>query len=76
MLKNITRLEVNINDKSYQFHCDMDSPLGDVKEALFQYQKYIGQVEDHVKKQLDEKKAKEEADKLASEEITEAVIQG
>lgn len=49
MLKNISRLETKINEKNYQFLCDMDSPLPEVKEALFQFVKYVGQIEDQIK---------------------------
>ncbi len=60
MLKNISRLENKINDKTYQFLCDMDSPLPEVKEALFQFVKYVGQIEDQIR-------AKQEQDKLDAE---------
>jgi hypothetical protein len=49
MLKNISRLECKIKEKIYQFTCDMDSPLDEVKEAIFQFLKYIGQIEDSIK---------------------------
>lgn len=48
MLKNISKLEVVIGEKVYQMICDSDSPLEHVKEALFQFQKYVGQVEDAI----------------------------
>ena len=51
MLKNITQLELKIGEKLYRLYCDIDSPLEHVKEALFQFQKYVGQVEDAVKAQ-------------------------
>jgi len=54
MIKNITRLEQVINGKLYHFTCDMDSPLADCKEALFQFLHYTGQVEDLVKKQTEQ----------------------
>jgi hypothetical protein len=57
MLKNISRLETKINEKTYQFLCDMDSALPEVKEALFQFVKYVGQIEDQIR-------AKQEQDKL------------
>ena len=56
MLKNISRLEVVINEKSYQLTCDMDSTLKDIKEALFQYSKYIGHIEDQVNASIEQKK--------------------
>lgn len=49
MLKNTISLYFMIADKAYHFICDNDSPLEHVKEALFQCQKYIGQVEDQVR---------------------------
>jgi len=58
MLKNLSRLEHVIGDKVYHFVCDNDSPLNEVKEALFQFLKYVGQIEDSVKAQQ-EKAAKE-----------------
>lgn len=34
MLNNISKLEIKINERVYQFICDMDSPLGEVHDAL------------------------------------------
>lgn len=51
MLKNISQLEHKIGDKVYHLFCDQDSPLDHVKEALFQFLKFVGQVEDQVKSQ-------------------------
>ena len=51
MLKNISQLEFAIENKSYRFQCEIDSPLHHIKEALFQIQKYVGQVEDNIKLQ-------------------------
>lgn len=69
MLKNLSQLEVSIEGKSYRFHCDIDSPLAAVKEALFQFQKYIGQVEDQINSQKEAEKAKklEEESKTVEE---------
>lgn len=54
MLKNISQLEITIKGKSHKFLCDMDTELGDIKEALFQFQKYIGMIEDNIKVKLAE----------------------
>ncbi len=62
MLKNMSQLEYKIGDKIYNFICDNTSPLNEVKEALFQFLKYIGQVEDAIKAQQ-EKQAAEAASK-------------
>ena len=64
MLKNINRLEYVIEGKVYHFMCDMDSPLHNVKEALFQFIKYVGSIEDVIKKAQEEKLS---AEKLAQE---------
>lgn len=72
MLKNISRLECKVNDKTYQLLCDMDSPIEHVKEALFQFQKYIGFVEDQIKQQQEEKKLSEDnkpEDKTSDEAV-------
>lgn len=34
MLKNVTKFEMKIGERSYQFICDSDSPLGQVYDAL------------------------------------------
>lgn len=52
MLKNLSRLECKIGEKLYHLTCDIDSPLVDVKESLFQFLKYVGFVEDEVKNQV------------------------
>lgn len=64
MLKNISQLESKIADKSYYFSCEIDAPLPNIKEALFQFLKYIGQVEDHMKMMAEMKKAEEEKVKV------------
>ena len=56
MLKNLCQLEFAINDKSYHFSCDNDAPIQGIKEALFQFQKYIGHVEDAMKIKAEEQK--------------------
>lgn len=51
MIKNIVQLEHLIENKAFRFICDNDAPLHFIKEALFQFQKYIGQIEDAAKQQ-------------------------
>ncbi len=64
MISNITRIECKVGEKVYHLSCDMDSPVADVKEAVFQFQKYIGHIEDQIKKNLEAQKAAE-AEKAA-----------
>jgi len=40
-----------VADKVYHFMCDPDSPIEHLKEAIFQCQKYVGQLEDQIKAQ-------------------------
>jgi len=49
MQKNLIQLAVTVGDKLYQFLAEPDSPLEHVKEALFQFGKHIGQIEDAIK---------------------------
>lgn len=51
MQKQLTQLEHKIGEKIYHFMCDPASPLDHVKEALFQFIKYVGAVEDAIKSQ-------------------------
>ena len=71
MLKNISRLEHKVGEKIYHLVCDSDSPLADVKEALFEFSKFIGKVEDNAKAQ----EAQMEAEKLKAEDAKEIVIE-
>lgn len=48
MAENIVKLEIQIEDRFYVFFCDPQSPLGHVKEALFQLTKRVGQIEDKI----------------------------
>lgn len=49
MLKTLSQLECKIAEKVIHLVCDHDTPLEHVKEALFQFLKYVGQIEDAVK---------------------------
>lgn len=57
MLKNISKLELTVGQKVFQFICDNDAPIADVKEAIFQMQKYVGMIEDKIKEQQETQKA-------------------
>jgi hypothetical protein len=46
MLKNLCELSHKVENKVCRFVCDNDTPTNFIKEALFQFQKYIGQIED------------------------------
>ena len=60
MIKNLTQFEAKIGEKLYHLSCQQDAPIEDVKEALFRFLKYVGQIEDAIKAQQDAIKAKSE----------------
>jgi len=61
MIKNLVGLECKIEERIVKFICDNDCPISHLKEALFQFQKYIGQIEDQAKAVQE----KQEAEKVA-----------
>lgn len=69
MLKNLSQLEVVIENKVFRFVCEIDAPLEHVKESLFQFQKYVGQVEDSVK--LQNQQAEQAQAKVAEQEAVQ-----
>lgn len=69
MLKNLIKIEAEVAGKIYHFLCDHDSPIGDVKEAIFQITKVIGNVEANIaaaQKQAESAKVEEQP---AQEEV-------
>lgn len=74
MLKNLARLEHTVEGRVFHFLCDQDSPLPAVKEALFKFMGYIGQIEDQVKAQQ-EAAAKAEAEKNADATVEESKVE-
>ncbi len=65
MLKNLVGLEYKSEDRLVKLICDNDCPLVHLKEALFQFHKYIGQIEDQAKAQQE----KEAAQKVEQPEV-------
>ena len=49
MLKNISQLEIAINNFTFRFYTEMNAPLPDIKEALFQFLRFVGQIEEQTK---------------------------
>lgn len=66
MLKNISKLEVVIGEKTYSLLCDNDSPTTSIKEACFQFLKFVGQVEDQVKAQNEQVSSELKAEEIPS----------
>lgn len=56
MLSNLSMLKCKVNDNDYQFLCSCNAPLNEVKEALFQFTKFVGQIEDNARIEEENKK--------------------
>lgn len=71
MIKNVSQMKCLVNGKEHILTCEMDCSTLEVKEALYQFLKYVGQVEDHYNQKL-----KEEQDSKVEilEEIPTEVI--
>lgn len=72
MLKNISQLEIQVDDKMCRFQCDSGANTVQIKEALFQFLKYIGAIEDAAKKrqeQIDVEKSQEKLEEVNCCEI-------
>lgn len=67
MIKTLSQIEINVENKICRFIVDHDTPLTHVKEALFQMQKYIGQIEDSVKSKVEEEAKKSSEEQVKSE---------
>jgi hypothetical protein len=72
MLSNLSMLKCKVNGNDYQFLCDCNSPTGEIKEALFQFVKFVGKVEDAANsQQVEEKLTEKEPNYCCSPEIKE-----
>lgn len=45
MIKNITRLEHKIGERVFHLMCEADSPISEVKDALFIFVSHVTQIE-------------------------------
>lgn len=69
MLKNLTRLECKIGERVFHFYTEIDVTLDHVKEALFQFQKMVGQIEDRILEAQKLKDAQKQPEEPAKEEV-------
>ena len=70
MLSNLVQLAHQIENKVCRFICDNDTPISVIKEALFQFQKYVGAIEDAAKAQQAQKEAESASNKEQIESDT------
>jgi hypothetical protein len=65
MLKNLSQLEHVVENRVCRFVCDNDAPIHVIKECLFQFQRYIGQVEDYAKAQVEQQKSQNKVEPIS-----------
>lgn len=61
MIKNTVKFEHTIEGKTGHFICDQDTPIPAAKDMLFQFLKYLGQIEDQIKSQQEQAQSKVES---------------
>lgn len=61
MIKNFSQLQVNLEGKDFHLNLQFDATFPQIKEALFQFQKQIGAIEDKLKAQYEEAEAAKKA---------------
>ena len=60
MIKAITQFKSVIQGIENTFHFDASCPIGIAKEAVFEALKWLGQIEDQIKAQEEEKKEQDQ----------------
>lgn len=60
MINNLSLITVNVENKAYHLLCDPSSPISDLKQALFDIGKVVGQVEDQLKQRQEEQQTDEQ----------------
>jgi len=68
MLKNIVRYETKIDEWQTDFNFMPETPLPIIKEMVFQFLKYVGQIEDAAKAQQPSEPREEEKAELIIDE--------
>lgn len=71
MLKNLAGLEYKVENIIIKLICDSDCPLAHIKEALFQFSKYVGQIEDSAKSAQEKLESEKETVDSKVEELKE-----
>jgi len=57
MIKQITQLEHVIGDRVYNFACNPQSPINEVREALYKFLGYVDAIEKQIAEQEKQKAA-------------------
>ena len=76
MLTTLSVMKHQIGERTYHFLCAPDSPLQDVKEALFEFVKVAGKIEEEAKLRMEDRAKSEAQDaEKAPEEVSEVVAE-
>lgn len=67
MLKLLSQMKVTVEGKDHFYNCEHDCQLHHVKEALFQFLKFVGSIEDKVKAEQDAIAAQEKVSAVEEE---------
>ena len=73
MLKQISRLESKVAEKTAHLYIDSDTPLNVVKEMLFQFTTYLGHLEATIKSNQEAVKVEEQKSDEAKNESVDMV---
>lgn len=75
MLKTVAKLESIVGEKIAHLYLDNDTPLGVVKEMLYQFVAYVAQVEANAKAQADAEAAQKAEMEKAATPVVEAKVE-
>jgi len=67
MFKNLAGLECKVNEEVIKLICGSNCPLAHIKEAIFQFSKYIGQIEDQAKQAQEKEQEKTVCEELENQ---------
>lgn len=75
MIKNFSQLHAQVEGKDFYLNAEYSSTFPQVKEALFQFQKSVGAIEDQIKAQQEQIEADKKAAEVNPVESVEEVKQ-
>lgn len=71
--EKLTHLDITVNGRQYKLHCDLDSPLGEMHDAIMELKSYVvermvkahkdHEVEVEQQARIDEESSKQEENK-------------
>lgn len=74
MIKNFSQLTVKIENLDFYLNCEVNATFPMVKEALFQFQRSVGAIEDEIKAQQAQAEAEKQAAKAPKDDEPPEVV--